>query len=174
MRKSTSGFTIVELLTVIVVIAILATITIVAFNGVQTRAQASAIISSLKANEKGFKAFQVISSASDWWLDTDASLSGSGTGNPKVVDIIANQPELRNLLSDAPSTSGLNTPNKWFYDNDGDVYNGCSASNAGAGFVLFNPQNTALVQMIDSQQDDGNLACGKIRMAGSNFIYGLN
>lgn len=38
MKKSTSGFTIVELLIVIVVIAILATISVVAYNGIQTRA----------------------------------------------------------------------------------------------------------------------------------------
>ena len=47
------GFTIVELLIVIVVIGILAAITIVAFNGVQNRAQASASQSSLgQANKK--------------------------------------------------------------------------------------------------------------------------
>ncbi|RYF29318.1 MAG: prepilin-type N-terminal cleavage/methylation domain-containing protein [Chloroflexi bacterium] len=39
--SSKSGFTIVELLIVIVVIGILAAITIVAFNGVQKRAQQS-------------------------------------------------------------------------------------------------------------------------------------
>lgn len=39
MRKSVSGFTIVELLIVIVVIAILATISIVAYNGIQMRAR---------------------------------------------------------------------------------------------------------------------------------------
>ena len=39
MRKTTSGFTIVELLIVIVVIAVLAAITVVAYNGIQTRAR---------------------------------------------------------------------------------------------------------------------------------------
>lgn len=41
-RKTQSGFTIVELLIVVVVIAILAAITIVAYNGIQNRAKASA------------------------------------------------------------------------------------------------------------------------------------
>ena len=42
MKKSTNGFTIVELLIVIVVIAILAAISIVAYNGIRERAQVSA------------------------------------------------------------------------------------------------------------------------------------
>ena len=42
-----SGFTIVELLIVVVVIAILATITIVAYNGIQNQAKDSALRTSL-------------------------------------------------------------------------------------------------------------------------------
>jgi type IV pilus assembly protein PilA len=41
MKKTSSGFTIVELLIVIVVIGILAAITIVAYNGIQNRAKTS-------------------------------------------------------------------------------------------------------------------------------------
>lgn len=47
MRKNSSGFTIVELLIVIVVIAILATISIVAYNGIQNRARESLLKSAL-------------------------------------------------------------------------------------------------------------------------------
>lgn len=48
--KLSSGFTIVELLVVIVVIAILAAISIVSYSGIQQRAAASAIASDLKTN----------------------------------------------------------------------------------------------------------------------------
>lgn len=48
MRSSKSGFTIVELLIVVVVIAILAAITIVAYNGIQDRARRSSIQTSVK------------------------------------------------------------------------------------------------------------------------------
>jgi len=43
MKKTTSGFTIVELLIVVVVIAILAAISVVAYNGIQQRANKSAV-----------------------------------------------------------------------------------------------------------------------------------
>lgn len=54
MRKSTSGFTIVELITIIVVVGILATIVIVAYNGSRSRAQNVERINELKAWQKAF------------------------------------------------------------------------------------------------------------------------
>lgn len=57
MRKPQAGFTIVELLIVIVVIAILATISIVAYNGIQTRASNTAIISAAQQTIKLVKAY---------------------------------------------------------------------------------------------------------------------
>lgn len=50
-----AGFTIVELLIVVVVIAILATITIVSFNGIQQRANASVISNSIDNWEKAIR-----------------------------------------------------------------------------------------------------------------------
>ena len=46
------GFTIVELLVVVVIIAILAAITIVAYNGIQNRANDSALLSNASSIEK--------------------------------------------------------------------------------------------------------------------------
>ena len=53
------GFTIVELLIVIVVIAILASITVVAFNGLQNRAQNAKIAAAVDAYKKGFELYYV-------------------------------------------------------------------------------------------------------------------
>lgn len=57
--KSKSGFTIVELLIVIVVIAVLAAITIVAYNGIQERARASSVASALNQANKKLALYQV-------------------------------------------------------------------------------------------------------------------
>ncbi len=58
-RRASHAFTIVELLIVIVVIAILAAITIVAYNGIQDRARASAASAALSGALKKIKVAQV-------------------------------------------------------------------------------------------------------------------
>lgn len=59
MQKTKSGFTIVELLIVIVIIGILAAITIVAYNGIQERARASSVSSALNQANKKIALYQV-------------------------------------------------------------------------------------------------------------------
>lgn len=56
-KKDKSGFTIVELLIVVVVIAILAAITIVAYNGIQNRAKKSSAISTAQSVLKKIEAY---------------------------------------------------------------------------------------------------------------------
>jgi prepilin-type N-terminal cleavage/methylation domain-containing protein len=57
--KATKGFTIVELLVVIVVIAILAAITIVAYNGIQARATDAGNLSNANAITKAIAAYKI-------------------------------------------------------------------------------------------------------------------
>ena len=77
--RQTKGFTIVELLIVIVVIAILATITIVAYNGIQNRANDTAIQSDLN---NFAKSIQLAAIDLDYFPPGGASRSGTtNTGN---------------------------------------------------------------------------------------------
>ena len=56
-KSNSSAFTIVELLIVIVVIAILAAITIIAYNGLQARSRDAALDSSVTALKKGIELY---------------------------------------------------------------------------------------------------------------------
>ena len=62
-QRNTSGFTIVELLIVIVVIAILAAITIVAYNGIQQRAKNAQVVSGVNAYVKAIESFKAVNNS---------------------------------------------------------------------------------------------------------------
>ena len=75
----TKGFTIVELLIVVVVIAILAAITIVSFNGIQNRAKASAAQSAASQVTKKVMTYAVVNS--DQYPATLATIDIANSGD---------------------------------------------------------------------------------------------
>lgn len=78
MRKSSSGFTIVELLIVIVVIAVLAAISIVAYTGIQQRANNAKTLGAVNAY---IKALSMYKADKDQYPPATSCL-GSGYPNP--------------------------------------------------------------------------------------------
>ncbi len=155
-------------------VAILAAITIVAYNGVRTRAQASAIASDIKMIEKSFNLYKTAVGAPKWPLDGDAQWNGATSGDPTIASIITYNAEFRNYTQHAPTTSGLNAgASVWMYDNDNDIYDGCSASGTGVNIKLQNTSSVSVIAELDRQIDDGNTACGKLRMSGNTILYAL-
>jgi len=168
------GFTIVELLIVIVIIAILAAITIVSYNGITQRAQATSIASDMRATIKAFNLYKETIGATTWPADADTQWNGTTSGNPSVSSIISYNATFRDFLQKAPQTTGLSTSTAWFFDNDNDNHTACTASVTGVSLILASVTNTALAQAIDSAIDDGNLSCGSVWMSGSYLVFGIS
>lgn len=80
MKKTTSGFTIVELLIVIVVVAILAAITVVAYNGIQERARFSSMRSDIATLNKSIQLYYADNGTYPVTPTTGTGCSGSWCG----------------------------------------------------------------------------------------------
>ena len=88
MLKSTSrGFTIVELLIVIVVIAILAAISIVAYNGIQERARKSKVSSDLATISKAIQSARINNDSSLIGVVPNGSTEGGCLSQPSGTNL---------------------------------------------------------------------------------------
>lgn len=125
-KQNRSGFTIVELLIVIVIIGILAAITIVAYNGIQDRARVSATTSALAQANKKIRVWQA--SNSDQY---PASLSDAGITESENVSL-----QYTSDNSTSPSTYCVTATygtTSYYTDNSG----GSPKSGVCAGYNLL-------------------------------------
>jgi prepilin-type N-terminal cleavage/methylation domain-containing protein len=120
-RPQHTGFTIVELLIVIVVISILAAISVVAYNGIQDRAKKSKIQSEISVLAKQVEAYNATNGSYPLTgglnvVRSDANCSG-GT---KQADWI---PNMSIVLPQSSNFTGRdNTPGCYMYASDGSKY----------------------------------------------------
>mgnify|MGYP000495305729 CR=1 FL=1 len=162
-RRKASGFTIVELLIVVVVIGVLAAIVIVAYNGITQQARATATGDALRNVASALQFFARSDALATWPAE-----SSYGGGNPSIATVIANEPTLASSLRAAPSVADIPS-NNWRYDNDGDSYDGCSSSGGGIN-ILITGMTTETIQAVDDAVDDGDLACGNVRISGTTIL----
>lgn len=116
MNNRRDGFTIVELLIVIVVIAILATITVVSYNGITASARVSSALSSVSSYEKALKLYLAeYGNYPEFWGavclgEGYADRDDDGTGDCGASDYPATEnasfnTELRKVISSLPPIS---------------------------------------------------------------------
>lgn len=131
-KKKQYGFTIVELLIVIVVIAILAAITIVAYNGMQQRARNTQVISGANIYMKAFMKYKALNStyptssgclganypSNNCWMDgTTANMSVNATLDTALQEFIPSKPTLATSLMSI-GIANLNRAGAGYIPND--------------------------------------------------------
>lgn len=126
-HKNKSGFTIVELLIVIVVIGILAAIAVVAYNGVQSRANTASVESDLATIEKVMLMYRAqhgkLPLSADWY--SGSTMPPSSRWSTEIIAALEDQ----NYIS----TSGLDQDpwgQYYWYDN-----NDCSIGSSGNSII---------------------------------------
>lgn len=171
MRKNVSGFTIVELITVIVVIAVLASIVITAYGSFQERSKAAAISSSLKDIEKSLRVYAAEQKWSSWPLD---SAIDPGHSSPSIQTIVNDISGFKQYLQIAPTTSDLPS-SAWTYDYDNDIKPSCGSTYNGTNLVITGIAH-GVADEIDSVLDDGDNNCGRVRYdsTASVLLYSLS
>lgn len=137
------GFTIVELIIVIVVIAILASLTVIAYRSVQRGAVLSKTIADLSAINDGVKIYQAkkgsypISPGSTWIYSCNNFAGFSGV----VGEYIDTVPQ-------APCTAGSSTNDSWVYRSNGTDYK----------LIHVNPSTAAVKDQVPAELRDTRYA----------------
>lgn len=167
------GFTIVELLVVIIVVGILASVTAVTYSGIQDRARAATITENFKKIEDAFLLYAVGNNMTTWPEEGTFSLGA----NPGINNI-ANSTTFGKYLKPLDPVPGF--PNStYIYDNDGDLEGfdeNCTSTTLDGINIRITNMNQKVAQALDTSIDDGNLTCGQVRWypSGNMIKYTLS
>jgi prepilin-type N-terminal cleavage/methylation domain-containing protein len=116
-----AGFTIVELLIVIVVIGILAAITIVAFNGVQDRARYTTARNDLSSVHTALQAYYAVNGSYPY-TGTSASVNWRYSCSTGMANFIIGLSTVATNAPQAPCKDASVNNDTWLYGSDGVDY----------------------------------------------------
>jgi type II secretion system protein G len=159
-RQSSVGFTIVELLIVIVVIGILAAITIVAYNGVQSRARDSERQTEMKSIEKALEMYNVDNGGYPTCSGTTYVAGGVVSGCSMASLASALVPK---YLSSLP-TDPINSAN--------DVYRYAVGYQKTSSTAFSNNQTSNYITGMHLETVSGNINAGWVSPAYYNYLGG--
>lgn len=168
MKIKRKGYTVVELVIVIVVIGILATLSLMSYNNLQRRAKVSAVADGLVKVEKAFQLWAVTDQLKTWPADPYTS------GGVKLQELI-DTTNLKGFLSTPPAVQGVQTQD-WFYDNDPSTpkTTTCGQNYLGVNIVIRFVSDADLILQLDQLMDDGDLNCGRIRSQDQRIFLVLS
>ena len=176
------GFTIVELLIVIVVIGVLVSLVVTAYAGMQGRSKYAKVRDAITKVDKAFK----LKAVQDGKYQQDEYYIICSN---EPLDPAANNQDLQTTISQCndtyplkkyisnPTQFSYDPPHEltWFYDNDLDTFDySCTEANRTMGVNIQMPYaGAAIVQRLDTDIDkgDGRL-CGQIRWGAATPDYG--
>lgn len=160
MRKSTSGFTIVELLIVVVVIAILASISVVAYTGIQGRARDSKRQADLKMVVNTLELYRVDNGGYPRCGATGAYQAGGSLSGGFLSSCVADE-LVPNYIASIPVDPIDVAPNRYYYA-------------VGYKKVTVNSFNSSQTDnyIIGASMDGGGSSVGGWGVTGLNYLLG--
>lgn len=140
------GFTLVEILMVIAIIGILATIAVPMYRDYQLRAKAVRLATEVKTAAQAFRTFKLEN-------NTYPADTAAGVTPPEAVTFIGT------FFSTTPSIGG-----QWNWENN---QSGVTAGISVSGHSLTGEE----LQKVDKLIDNNNLGTGDFRQRGGGYIY---
>lgn len=178
-QKKLSGFTIVELLIVIVVIAILAAITIVAYNGIQQRARDSAQKAAITQAEQAITVYALQTSGET--INIGGSLIGyqEGAGQATLITPLVGTPDITMyMVCSVVSTAANYQVIAWLtprvFSTHAFLFQTSATGSSSMGYRIDTPAQSNAASGGTSTRVPGNTVVGWLQVSNGATVRSFN